>query len=217
MNELGEIESEVQWITPALAADMLTRVVASEHVDKMALEAFERDMGGGGWLLNGAPIIISTDGRVLDGRMRLHACVRSGKAFETLVIRGIRPTAFETIDSVRKRTLADVLSIRREKHGRPLGAALRIIWSYQAGIKPGGGKAPGTTALLSVLEQHPEIRDSVIPALRAMPLLPHGCGIALHYLASRASPEKADQFMAQLGEPSHGGSHRCGRSTAQRP
>ena len=34
-----------------------------------------------------------------------------------------------------------------------------------------------------------------------MPLLPQGCGIALHYLASRTSPEKADQFIAQIGEP----------------
>lgn len=127
--------------------------------------------------------------------------MRSGTPFETLVIKGIKSSAFETIDSVRKRTLADVLSIRSEIHGRALGSALRIIWSYDLGSTPGTGKPPGTTTLLAVLEQRPEIRDSVLPALRAMPLLPHGCGIALHHLASRLSPEKADQFMTQLGEP----------------
>ncbi|MBQ1500393.1 MAG: hypothetical protein IIZ38_18970 [Sphingomonas sp.] len=201
MTDLSAIEWEVRRIGPADAADMLSRIAASGHVDKLMLEAFERDMRCGRWLLNGAPIIISADDQVLDGRARLHACVRSGNAFETLIVKGIKKGAFETIDSIRKRTLADVLSIRSEIHGRSLGAALRIIWSYQAGAAPGTGKAPGTTALLSILEQHPEIRDSVIPALRAMPLLPHGCGIALHYLANRTNPEKADQFIAQLGEP----------------
>lgn len=201
MSDLCGIEWEIRRISPADAAEMLSRVAASGHVDKLTLEAFEQDMRAGRWLLNGAPIIVSSDDQVLDGRARLHACVRSGNAFETLIIKGIKKDAFETIDSIRKRTLADVLSIRSEIHGRSLGAALRIIWSYQAGATPGTGKAPGTTALLSVLEQHPEIRDSVIPALRAMPLLPHGCGIALHYLASRTNPEKADLFIAQLGEP----------------
>ncbi len=201
MDELCGIVWEVRRITPQDAAEMLTRVAGSSHVDKSTLEAFELDMRGKRWLLNGAPIILSADHKVLDGRTRLHACVRSGTYFETLVISGINQSSFETIDAVRKRTLADVLSIRSEIHGRPLGAALRIIWSYQAGIAPGAGKAPGTTALLAVLEQHPEIRDSVIPALRAMPLLPHGCGIALHYLASKVNSTKADQFLAQLGEP----------------
>jgi len=56
-------------------------------------------------------------------------------------------------------------------------------------------------SLLEVLQENPDIRDSVKPALRAMPLLPHGCGIALHYLSSRINLQKANQFIAQIGEP----------------
>jgi len=201
MDSLDEIAWEIAEITPSAAAEMLGNVHASGHVDQLALAAFGKDMSAGQWVLNGAPIVLSSDGSLLDGRARLHACVKSGAPFQTLVVKGVSSSAFETIDSVRKRTLADILSMRSELHGRSLGAALRIIWSYQAGAAPGGGKGPGTTALLSVLEQAPEIRDSVLPALRAMPLLPQGCGIAMHYLASRISPEKADQFMAQIGEP----------------
>lgn len=201
MDDLNEITWETAEITPSIATEMLNHTHASGHVDQSALASFEKDMSAGRWVLNGAPIVLSSQGSLLDGRARLHACVKSGASFQTLVVRGVSSSAFETIDSIRKRTLADVLSIRSEVHGRSLGAALRIIWSYQTGLTPGSGKGPGTTALLSILEQAPEIRDSILPALRAMPLLPHGCGIALHYLASRISSEKADQFIAQIGEP----------------
>lgn len=155
----------------------------------------------GRWALNGCPLIVASDGRLLDGRARLHACIRAGISFDTLVVTGIDVDTFETIDAVRKRTLADVLSIRNETHGRPLASALRIIWSYQNGATPGTGKAPNPTALLELLQDNPDIRDSVKPALSAMPLLPHGCGIALHYLTAKFDLDKANQFISQIGEP----------------
>ena len=201
MDDLSSITSSVELITPERAAAWLQNVVANGHIDQTVLRAFERDMREHRWLLNGAPIVLSTDGRVLDGRTRLHACVNSQTAFESLIIFGIKSDTFETIDSIRKRSLADILSIRKEKHGRSLGSALRIIWHYQSGLVPGNGKSPTPTTLLTILEQNPEIRDSVIPSLRAMPLLPHGCAIAIHYLASKIHGERADQFIAQIGEP----------------
>jgi hypothetical protein len=201
MSDLTQIKSRVQEITPVIAKQMLERVVSSAKLDQASVQTFERDMRESRWSLNGAPIVFSTDGYLLDGRARLTACVRSSAPFETLVIEGVDISAFETIDSVRKRTLADVLSMREETHGRALGAALRILWTYSAGGTPGVGKPPTPTTLLGVLEEHPSVRDSVKPALRAMPLLPHGCGIALHYLASAHDPLRANQFLAQIQDP----------------
>lgn len=201
MDPLDTITSRVETITPDLATTMLARVAGNRRVDKGTQLSLERDMREGRWVLNGAPLVFSQDGQVLDGRARLHACVAAGVSFETLVVRGVALDTFETIDSVRKRTLADVLSIRREQHGRALASALRIIWAYQAGITPGAGKAPAPTALLTVLEENPAIKDSVLPGLRGMPLLPHGCAIAVHHLAKRIDSEKADQFLDRLSNP----------------
>lgn len=201
MDQITAISSSVERITPDQAEQMLARALSNAKIDQPSREAFERDMRAGAWVLNGAPIVFANDGRLLDGRARLLACIRSGSPFDTLVIRGVAPDAFETIDAVRKRTLADILSIRREHHGRPLAAALRILWAYSSGGTPGAGKTPSPTALLALLEQNPQIRESVMPALRAVPLLPHGCSIALHHLASATSPAKATQFLAQLQEP----------------
>jgi hypothetical protein len=201
MDDLSSITSRVETITPDVAALMLERVVSTGRIDQPTLAAFARDMRVGRWLLNGAPIVLSQDGQVLDGRARLRACVSAGSSFETLIVQGVSIDTFETIDSVRKRTLADVLAMRHEIHGRALASALRIIWTYDSGGTPGSGKPPTPMSLLAVLEQNPEIRDSVMPAMRAMPLLPHGCGIALHHLASRLDPPRADQFMSQLADP----------------
>jgi len=201
MTNVDDINWRIQRISPSDAAKMLKIVSMNGHIDKPSLQSFEKDMREGRWVLNGSPIILGADASVLDGRARLHACVRSENVFETLVVSGITKDAFETIDSIRKRTLADVLSIRKELHGRSLGAALRILWSYESRVTPGKAKTPGITALLAILEQRPEIRESVLPALRAIPILPHGCGIALHHLAARINLEKADRFFAELGEP----------------
>lgn len=200
MESACAVTSTVKCIAPADAAKMLERLFSHARVDQRMLHAYERDMRAGRWMLNGAPIVISQKGEVLDGRTRLLACVRAQSSFDTLIVEGIDSQAYETIDAVRKRTLADVLSIRSELHGRALAAALRIVWSLGSGITPGAGKAPSPIALLSLLEERAEIRDSVLPALRASPLLPHGCGIALHYLLSRIDQKLADSFISSLGE-----------------
>ena len=149
-------------------------------------------------MLNGASIVISKDKKVLDGRARLLACIQAKTRFKTLIIDGIDDQVFETIDAVRKRRLADVLTIRRFPHGRALAAALRVILAYRTKslVSP---RNPSPIVLLDLIEAHPEIRDSILPSLRAAPTLPHGVGIALHYLFSLADPRKSDNFFAQIG------------------
>lgn len=67
MDSLDEIAWEIAEITPSAAAEMLGNVHASGHVDQLALAAFGKDMSAGQWVLNGAPIVLSSDGSLLDG------------------------------------------------------------------------------------------------------------------------------------------------------
>ncbi len=87
---MDTISSAIERITPNVAKQMLERVFSNAKVDAPSREAFGRDMAAGGWVLNGSPIVFSVDGVLLDGRARLHACIDSGSAFDTLVIRGVR-------------------------------------------------------------------------------------------------------------------------------
>jgi hypothetical protein len=192
------IQTRVAVITPADAARLVTSFRSTGKVDQKLVKAYAEDMAVGRWMLNGATIVLSGDSKVLDGRARLLACVQARQPFKTLIIEGVDDGAFETIDAVRKRRLADVLTIRRFPHGRALAAALRLIWSHQSNsIATPRNVSP--IVLLDLIEARPEIRDSVLPSLRAAPLLPHGTGIALHYLFSLVDPKKSDEFFALVG------------------
>jgi hypothetical protein len=197
--ELGlTVDAQVAEIGPAEATQFISAFKSAGKVDSRLVKAYADDISAGRWMLNGASVVFSKELKVLDGRARLLACIQANKAFRTLVIRGIDENAFETIDSVRKRRLADVLTIRRFPHGRALAAALRIIWAYQNG-SIASPRSLSPIVLLDLIQAHPEIRDSVVPSLRAAPVLPHGSGIALHYLFSLAEPRKSEKFFAQIG------------------
>ncbi|MEI9925857.1 MAG: hypothetical protein WDN50_22740 [Bradyrhizobium sp.] len=184
------MDAEVVEIGPAEAAQLVSAFKSTGKVDKKLVKAYAEDMAAGRWMLNGASVVLSKEQKVLDGRARLLACIQAKTSFKTLIIKGIDDNTFETIDAVRKRRLADVLTIKRFPHGRALAAALRIIWAYQnSSVASPRNVSP--IVLLDLIEAHPDIRDSVLPSLRAAPLLPHGTGIALHYLFSLADPRKS--------------------------
>jgi hypothetical protein len=191
------IASRTSVITPDDAKQLAGQFFATSKVSPALVRAYADDMQSGRWLLNGASIVLSTDRKVLDGRARILACIEAGRSFETLIVEGVDPDSFETMDALRKRTLADVLTIRQIQHGRALAAALRIIWGYRIRALP-TPRQPSSMTLLGLIEDHPEIRDSILPSLRTAPLLSHGSGLALHYLFGLANPAKCDAFFTEL-------------------
>jgi hypothetical protein len=207
------VEARVAEITPSEAAQLATAFKSAGKADQKLIKAYSEDMAAGRWMLNGTSVVLSKDSKVLDGRARLLACVQAKRPFRTLVIKGVDESAFETIDAVRKRRLADVLTIRRFPHGRALAAALRLIWAHQSN-SIASPRSTSPIVLLDLIESHPEIRDSILPSLRAAPLLPHGTGIALHYLFSLVKPRKADEFFAKIGTAPFARKGRSGSSIA---
>jgi hypothetical protein len=191
------IISRTMLVTPDRAKQLASQFFATSKVNSALVHAYADDMRNGRWLLNGASMVLSPDGEVLDGRARILACIEAGTPFETLVVEGVDSVAFETMDALRKRTLADVLTIRQIQHGRALAASLRIIWGYRTRALP-NLRQPSSMTLLGLVEDHPEIRDSILPSLRTAPLLPHGSGLALHYLFGLANPAKCDAFFAEF-------------------
>jgi hypothetical protein len=156
------INFQVVDIGPDEARKLVGSFMSLGKVDPKLVRAYAEDMASQRWLLNGASIVISKDQKILDGRARLLACIQAKVSFRTLVISDIDSSAFETIDAVRKRRLADVLTIRHFQHGRALAAALRIIHAFRRDVLP-LARSPSPIVLLDLIESHPEIRDSVLP------------------------------------------------------
>jgi len=103
----------VQMITPSIAVEMLKRNtnnfrnLRERKVSELALE-----MQSGRFRFNGDTICFGTDGSLIDGQHRLHACVYSGVSFYAIVVEGLDPRTAMTKDVGIKRQAADYLRHR---------------------------------------------------------------------------------------------------------
>jgi len=192
---------EIETVTPQLAAAFLRNVRNKARIDHRTVSAYAQDMANELWKLNGEPIILSNKGELMSGRLRLHACQKAGKPFKTLVVKGVDDAHFDSIDALRRRTLADILTIRREPFGRTLASALLLVWRYANDSLVGKAKKVSGQTLLGVLAANPDIRTSVSLTRDVSPTLPHGVAAALHYLFSQVDARLADKFFQELVEP----------------
>jgi hypothetical protein len=204
---MSDLTTEVIGVSPTLAAEWLRTVRNKAKIDTRTVLAYAHDMERGLWKLNGEPIILSSQGELLSGRLRLHACMKAATSFPTLVIRGIDDANFETIDAVRRRTFADVLTIRREPFGRTLAAALIILWRYGNDSLTGKAKKVSGQTLIAILDANPEIRTSLRLTKDVTPTLPHGVATALHYLFSRINADLSDRFFQEVVESTQRDGH----------
>jgi len=192
----------VERITPVAARKLLesnthNRNLRPPHVAQLA-EAMKR----GEWELNGQTIKIATDGTLLDGQHRLRAVVDSGVKIRSLVMRGLPIDAQDTVDTGRRRRLADVLAIEGYSDSHALGAALGMLHRYRMGsrIDYSHGGAPTPQQALDLLAREPEIEDSVKVARQVTKQVggPIGVFSAFHHVFREVDPEPAQEFFARL-------------------
>jgi hypothetical protein len=126
--------TKVMTVTPEEARLWLdTKNSNNRPISENAVLKYSQEMKSGRWRLNGQSIGFNTKGQLVNGQHRLLASVRSNTAFETVVVYGIDPEAFETIDDCNTRSMADVLHIRGEANSNLLSAGLRFLWLYVRG------------------------------------------------------------------------------------
>jgi hypothetical protein len=85
----------------------------------------------GRWRFNGAPIVIDADGALIDGQHRLEALAATDVKLPFLVVVGVDPVVFETIDDGAKRSVADVLGIEGRKNTALLASVANGMLRYE--------------------------------------------------------------------------------------
>lgn len=135
------------------------RGVSKRNVDKIAKAMVE-----GRFLFNGEALIHDSEGNILDGQHRYHACVKSWVPFTSIVVRGVDPAAFTTIDTGRARTAGDVLSIDGKRHSNELASAIRAVMIYRTGrlmVGPTNGTPFANDEVLEFARDNPDMEASV--------------------------------------------------------
>ena len=185
-----------ETITPAKARVYLegnntNRPLSNKHVDYLA-----REINGGRWQFNSETIKFNGS-KLLDGQHRLHAVIKSGKPIRSIVARGLDEAAFHTIDMGKKRSAADTLNVMGEKSSTRIAAALAMIEAMLDGQTRTSGAVSGTK-VIELLEEHPDVRDSLRAYQGPKTLVKPSVAIALHYFFAKKDRALADQFFDDL-------------------
>lgn len=187
------LQISVEMITPEVAEAMLTlntrnRSVSSKHVSALA-SAIRR----GEWTMNGDAIRIG-DNTLLDGQHRLHAVIASGIAVQSVVVRGLQSTVFDTIDIGKRRSAGDAYDVIGEKNTKVLAGAIRFILSIKSN-QTLDKTSYSNHEMLEALARFPSARDSVkLIKSHATSLAPGSILCGLHYLFSEKDKAAAEKF-----------------------
>jgi len=155
------------------------------------------------WQVNGDSIRFDTDGKLRDGQHRLQMVAQTGIPIDVVVVRGIAPESFVTIDTGKKRNLSDVLAIRGEPNAVFTAAALYWARLYLAGTQWRGapGQGPSHEQMVEFFERHLGLRESVAKCVEWHPRVGgpghFGITVAMHYLLTHVKGGDPDEFIGR--------------------
>jgi len=142
------------FMTPELAAQMLSKNERNRPIRKTTVQAYAADMAAGRWEQTHQAIAVDAHGKLLDGQHRLSAVIVAqwsgtmllatyGKSEETMqlpVDRGVRRTAFDVLQRSRpqveiaSRLLAYTIYYTRSSGNTPLYVIENVLQMHETKI-----------------------------------------------------------------------------------
>jgi hypothetical protein len=158
------VRTEVQEVTPELAGEWLLKNPQNRPLSRYFVAQLARAIERGEWQLTHQGIAFDERDNLVDGQHRLEAVVRAGVTVPMTVTRGVSRVAFTVMDTGRKRTGRDALSLAGETNSTHLAAALRGLYLFlnQPDSSWSGGSSLTTNGqLLGMLDAHPDMREAI--------------------------------------------------------
>lgn len=193
--------ASVEQVTPEKAAQVLSGPnVNVRHLNEEYAQQLAKLMALGRWDVNGESVKFNASGELVDGQHRMRACVISGKAFTTLVVRDVDNDA--NVDVGRHRSAAQLLA--RDGATRPtlVASALRLLVPWEAGVRDrrllSQCKDVPNAEVQKLYDVHPNMQSSCESAwLSQIPGGYPSLQAFIHYLGARATDqETADAFLS---------------------
>lgn len=196
-------------MTAALAEKLLERNALNRPLRQGHAEELARRMlTPGVWKQNNATVGIAHNGDVLDGQHRLWGVVLADKEqpgieIPMLVVEGLDPDVFDTIDTGRPRSAADVFAIAGGKNNSTVVSALRWLRWYEMKPRPAHPSSikVSHTELLAFRHENPDIDEAaraVASTGRARALVPQSVLAFVYLLAARGDEGKAGAWLSLL-------------------
>lgn len=196
----SKISTSIVELTPELAQEFLDnqteiqRKPSQRQIDKY-IHSIKYNL----WKFDGSSLRINWFGEMIDGQQRCQAVIDTKKSIEILIVYGLDPECFKTIDTGKSRTLADVFHIEGEKYYQYLACAINLYHQYSKRIFGYGAYTLLTfEEAIELLNQNPRLRKSIESSLLAKAILSPGIGGFLHYIFSKKDKQKANEYFKKL-------------------
>ncbi len=144
-------------LTPEAARRLLANNSFNRPLQNKRITAIARIISEGRWIFNGASIVIDTKSRLLDGQHRCHAVIRANKKARTVLVTGVNPKAFDTIDQGAKRSGADIFHMCGVSNAGAVSASLTYIYQDRKGYTLGSS----TNSELPDMNERTKLFDSM--------------------------------------------------------
>lgn len=196
------ITSEIEFITPQIAREILSKNVNNRTLKNSLVKFSQREMDNGLWDVNGESIKIASDGTLLDGQHRLEAISRRNKGIDTYVIRGLPREVFTTIDAGKSRNHGDYLKIAGyDGNQSMIAAAARIsmLFKRSGEVTTSNKGRLSPEEIVRFVEKNPGLLESYSKLQQKLnKILPNSIAIGCHYVFSIIDMEKSDEFFHLL-------------------
>lgn len=153
---------------------------------------------------NGDSVRFDWDGNLLDGQHRLWAIVLAGKPCKLLLVFGLDPEVFDTIDIGRRRSAADTIArLGVDRHRMEIASAIQWSIRWRRGDFDRNDKIQkvANTDVKVFHRNHPDIEAAVEQAYAGRMVMPVGILSALVYEIAKRDAELADRLVKTLVEP----------------
>jgi hypothetical protein len=130
---MTQFRQSLKTITPKLAEKYFEMNTGNRPVKPENVRFISAQLKSGNWNLGPDAIAFDLNGKLINGQHRLLACIETGISFESNVMFGLDPIAYNTIDTGVKRSGGDALSAIGTNQPMLKSAIIKMLLEYKKG------------------------------------------------------------------------------------
>ncbi len=192
----ARVTHEVVDLTVKLATELLANNDGNRKLSARRVSTLAATIARAGWEFNGETIIVDNEGHLLNGQHRCAAVIEAKTPIKVLMVRGVPRKVFATIDNVKSRSAADVLTAGGTSvGGNTTAATLRLVWQYTLGVlcSTSAQHQPSNSDIMAASKDFPGAIESVVWARRHK-FLGNATVAFMHWVTTRGNRSEAEKF-----------------------
>lgn len=202
----GAVTCKLTLMTPEGAQRLLKENTRNRPLSQPIVRKLAIAMTEGRFKINGDTIRVDSKRRLLDGQHRLHAIAHTGVPQWMILVEGLDPSVFDTIDQGKVRSGGDIFAICGVKNSSYVSTSVVILWQWEQGYTLGVGQTrfmPTMDQRVQTFDRHKQLETVVADVVHhrnAMRGVYQSSYAGLHYLFRQQHKPASDRMLRLLAK-----------------